>query len=70
MKIKKPKAHKSVLKKENLNFKTIKTVQKQLKLKMKYTIQKKKLMQIVDRFRSKKHYVFTEKINKIIMMEK
>ena len=48
MKIKKKKAQKSVPKKEILNFKIVKTVQKHLKLKIKQTIQKKmKLMQIV-----------------------
>ena len=41
MKIKKQKAQKSVSYKENLNFKIIKTVQKQQKLKTERTIQKK-----------------------------
>ena len=40
MKMKKKKAQKSVSGKENLIFKIIKTVQKQLKLKMKFTILK------------------------------
>ena len=35
MKIKKPKAGKSMSQKENLNFKIIKTVQKEVKLKIK-----------------------------------
>ena len=41
MKIKKQKAQKSVSYKENLNFKIVKTVQKQQKLKTERTIQKK-----------------------------
>ena len=46
MKIKKQKAQKSVSQKEKLNFKMIKTVQNQLKSRIKQTILKKiKLMQ-------------------------
>ena len=49
MKIKKQEAQKSMSKKkENLNLKTIKAVSKELKLKIKQTIQKKiKFMEIV-----------------------
>ena len=46
MKIKKQKAQKSLSQKEKLNFKMIKTVQNQLKSRIKQTILKKiKLMQ-------------------------
>ena len=65
----------------NLNFKIIKTIQKQLELNIKQTVHKKiKFMQIVfknslknvtlkaqQRFKSESYNVFTEEINKIAL---